>query len=183
MAKTNQDDEYQWACDQIEKYTAIYPGYASFAVTLQMILEKACKPCAPLAIIQTRPKSIPSFTEKAIRKKKAGRYDDPLRRMTDLWGGRVITQTLAEVRAVCEFIEKHFIVDAENSVDGSQRLKPSEFGYRSIHYIVEFKHVVFPTEEIPVAIPEELYTDESNPMIAEIQVRMTNGVLKRIMKI
>jgi len=56
-------------------------------------------------------------------------------------------------------------------VDVSQRLKPSEFGYRSIHYIVQFKHGVFPSKEIPVEIPEELYPYGSTPMKAEIQVR------------
>jgi ppGpp synthetase/RelA/SpoT-type nucleotidyltranferase len=56
-------------------------------------------------------------------------------------------------------------------VDVSERLKPSEFGYRSIHYIVQFKRGVFPTKEIPVEIPEELYPDASTPMKAEIQVR------------
>ena len=91
--------------------------------------------------------------------------------MTDLCGGRVITQTLDEVRAVCDFIEKHFVIDSANSVDVSQRLKPSEFGYRSVHYIVQFKREVFPTRDIPVDVPEELYPDESNPMKAEIQVR------------
>jgi ppGpp synthetase/RelA/SpoT-type nucleotidyltranferase len=141
------------------------------AQVLQQVLEKAARQFAPLAILQTRPKAIPSFVEKAIRKKKVGRYDEPLERMTDLCGGRVITQTLAEVRAVSDFIEKHFIVDEKNSVDVSERLKPSEFGYRSIHYIVQFKRGVFPTKEIPVEIPEELYPDASTPMKAEIQVR------------
>ena len=37
----------------------------------------------------------PKFAEKAIRKKKVGRDDDLLLRMTDLCGRRVITQTLA----------------------------------------------------------------------------------------
>ena len=171
MAETDQKQERDWSNQQIEAYTAVYPRYASYAATLQKILEKASKQIAPLAILQTRPKAIPSFAEKAIRKKKTGRYSDPLLRMTDLCGGRVITQTLAEVRAMSEFIEKHFIVDAENSVDVSERLRPSEFGYRSIHYIVQFKQGVFPTKEIPVEIPEELYPDGSNPMKAEVQVR------------
>jgi len=171
MESTSQDLERQWAHEQIEAYRQVYPRYAKTAMVLQQVLEKASKQIAPLAIIQTRPKSIPSFAEKAIRKKKSGRYSDPLVRMTDLCGGRVITQTLLEVRAVCEFIDKHFVIDAENSVDVSQRLKPSEFGYRSVHYIVQFRRGVFPTKEIPIKIPDELYTDESNPMKAEIQVR------------
>ena len=168
---TSTESDKQWSSEQIAAYSQVYPRYIRMAQVLQQVLEKAARQCAPLAILQTRPKAIPSFAEKAIRKKKAGRYTDPLVRMTDLCGGRVITQTLAEVRAVSDFIEKHFIVDEINSVDVSERLKPSEFGYRSIHYIVQFKRGVFPTREIPVEIPQELYPDAGTPMKAEIQVR------------
>jgi ppGpp synthetase/RelA/SpoT-type nucleotidyltranferase len=171
MLPTSQDQDRQWARQQIEAYRQVYPRYTRTAQVLQQILEIATKQIAPLAILQTRPKAIPSFAEKAIRKKKAGRYSDPLVRMTDLCGGRVITQTLAEVQAVCEFIENHFVVDSQNSLDVSQRLKPSEFGYRSVHYIVQFKHGIFPTRRVPVEIPHDLYPDESTPMKAEIQVR------------
>lgn len=167
MESTRQDPDHQWAHQQIEAYRQVYHRYAKMAPTLQQVLEKAARQTAPLAIIQTRSKTIPSFAEKAIRKKKVGRYNDPLVRMTDLCGGRVITQTVAEVRTVCDFIDKHFVIDAEYSVDVSQRLKPSEFGYRSVQYIVQFKRDVFPTKEIP----EEVYPDASNPMIAKIQVR------------
>ena len=171
MVLTDLEQDHHWASQQIEAYRTVYPRYARMSQVLQQVLEKACKLSAPLAILQTRPKAIPSFAEKAIRKKKAGRYSDPLVRMTDLCGGRVITQTLDEVRAVCDFIEKHFVIDSANSVDVSQRLKPIEFGYRSVHYIVQFKREVFPTRDIQVDIPQELYPDESNPMKAEIQVR------------
>jgi len=171
MVQSTPELEDQWPNQQIEAYGQVYPRYAKTAQVLQQILEKATKQFAPQAIIQTRPKSIPSFAEKAIRKKKVGRYSDPLVHMTDLCGGRVITQTLAEVHAVSEFIEKHFIIDTENSVDVSQRLKPSEFGYRSIHYIIQFRRGVFPTKDIPIEIPEELYPDQANSMKAEIQVR------------
>jgi len=116
MEAYRQISEQQWARDQIKAYRFVFQRYSTFAQQLQQILEKATKQFAAQAIIQTRPKSIPSFAEKAIRKKKVGRYDDPLMRMTDLCGGRVITQTLAEVHAVSEFIEKHFVVDAENRV-------------------------------------------------------------------
>ena len=171
MNPSNSEQDRQWACEQIDAYGQVYPRYTRMAQVLQQVLDKASKQIAPLAILQTRPKAIPSYTEKAIRKKKAGRYRNPLVRMTDLCGGRVITQTLGEVQAVCEFIEKHFVVDVENSVDVSQRLKPSEFGYRSVHYVVQFRRGIFPTREVPIEIPEELFPDAATPMKAEIQVR------------
>ena len=55
--------------------------------------------------------------------------------MTDLYGGRVITHTHSEVEAIYKFTEAHSKIDRDNSVDVSQRLKPTEFGYRSVHYI------------------------------------------------
>jgi ppGpp synthetase/RelA/SpoT-type nucleotidyltranferase len=171
MEKPTLASDQEWVRDQIEAYRLLHPRYETYARVLREILEKAAKQSAAQAIIQSRPKSIPSFAEKAIRKKKTGRYDNPLTRMTDLCGARVIVQTLAEVHEVCDFIEKHFAIDAENTVDVSQRLKPSEFGYRSIHYIVQLKRGVFPTKEIPIEIPEELYPVEHTPMKAEIQVR------------
>lgn len=169
MVKEKSSADLQWVNAQIEAYRQVYPRYAQTAQMLQAVLAKASKGLAPLAIIQTRPKSIASFAEKTQRKK--GKYRDPLRNMTDLCGGRVITQTQAEVQAVCAFIEKHFEVDRSNSLDVSQRLKPTEFGYRSVHYIVQFKRGVFPTREVPLDIPEELYPSAEYPMKAEIQVR------------
>ena len=161
--------DQQWICEQIEAYRQVQPRYQRTTAVIEQILKKACEKIAPQAIIQTRPKSIPSFAEKAQRKKN--KYRDPLQRMTDLSGGRVIAQSQEEVKAICEFIEQNFIIDAENSVDLGQRLKPSEFGYRSIHYIVQFKKGVFPTARVPVEITDDCYPDPLNPMKAEIQVR------------
>ena len=86
MVPIGQDQERKWAHQQIEAYRQVYPRYAKTAQVLQQILEKATRQFTAQAIIQTRPKTIPSFSEKAIRKKKVGRYNDPLVRMTDLCG-------------------------------------------------------------------------------------------------
>lgn len=169
MAETVRETDYQWACEQIEEYRVQQPRYTALAKVLQQVLEKATKQYAPLAIVQTRPKSLPSFSEKASRKKN--KYRNPLMRMTDLCGGRVITHTHAEVVAMCTFIEEHFDIDRDNSVDVSQRLKPTEFGYRSVHYIVQFRRGVFPTKDIDVELPEAVFPDPDTPMKAEIQVR------------
>ena len=164
MTEDNREAERRWACEQVKKYWVVYPTYVTYADTLQQVLEKAAGQCAPLAIVQARPKAIASFAEKIQRKK--GKYRDPVNQITDLCGGRVITHTQSELQAVCEFIEEHFDVDWENSVDVCQRLKPAEFGYRSIHYIVQFRKGVFPTGEIDVTIPDDLFG-----LKAEIQVR------------
>ena len=171
MAETSKNAERQWVCEQIEKYQAVYPRYVAYAQTLRQVLQKAARQYAPLAVVQARAKTIASFAEKIQRKKT--KYRDQVNQITDLCGGRVITHTQSEVKAVCDFIEKHFEVDRDNSVDVRQRLKPTEFGYRSIHYVVQFRRGVFPNDRVNVVIPEEVYPfkGDGGPMKAEIQVR------------
>ena len=164
MPENDREADRRWAREQIEAFRAELPRYALYAETLRKVLEGAAKQCAPLAIVQTRPKGIASFAEKIQRKK--AKYRDPVHQLTDLCGGRVITQIPAEVHAVCDFIKAHFDIDWNNSIDACERLRPAEFGYRSVHYIVKFKPGVFPTREVGVTVPDEVYG-----LKAEIQVR------------
>ncbi len=133
--------------------------YKTFADILNQVLVKASKLYAPFAIVQTRPKSVSSFAEKIIRKNK---YKDPLKDITDLCGARIITQTQQQVGRICQFIKENFQIDETNSLDVSERLHVSEFGYRSVHFVVT------PTadEILDVKIPDELKDKK-----AEIQVR------------
>ena len=86
--------------------------------------------------------------------------------MTDLCGGRVITQTSDQVHALCRFIEEAFDVDSSNSEDVSQRLRPTEFGYRSVHYIVVVNPEKLRAAGVAVPVPPEVLG-----LKAEIQVR------------
>ena len=153
-----------WLDNQVAKYTDVYPVYRAFGRTLDQVLAKAAGNLSGHAIIQTRAKQIPSFAEKALRKRH--KYQDPVNQFTDLCGGRVITRTGPEVEAIGEFIEEHFDVDRANSIDTSQRLRPEEFGYRSVHYIVSFRCGV----DYGVEIPEELFT-RSEEHTSELQSR------------
>jgi ppGpp synthetase/RelA/SpoT-type nucleotidyltranferase len=156
----------QW----VEKHVTLFAApelqsrYASFAKTLTTVLNKASKKAAPLAIVQARVKAADSFAEKILRKRHL--YTKPVDDMTDLCGARVITHTVDHVRAVSDFIEAHLDVDWDNSDDASGRLQTTEFGYRSVHYIVSFKEGVFPTADVAVEVPPEVYG-----LKAEIQVR------------
>ena len=161
-----------WVATHVDRYAKVQEHYKLFADVLAKVLGTAARKLAPLAIVQARPKSIPSFAEKIIRKRHL--YKDPLADMTDLCGGRVIAHTAEQVHAVSKFIEQHFTIDWDNSDDVSQRLRPAEFGYRSVHYIVSFKPGEFPSKDIPVEIPEVLFrgTDPADRALkAEIQVR------------
>jgi ppGpp synthetase/RelA/SpoT-type nucleotidyltranferase len=169
MLPQKQQTDQEWIREQIEQYRQIQPAYQKYAQVIQQVLERATQTMGIEVLVQTRSKAIATFAEKSQRKK--AKYRDPLLRMTDLCGARVIVPIREEVKATCEFIEKHFDIDRENSLDVSQRLKPNEFGYRSVHYVVQFRRGVFPTKDIPIEIPEETYPQKDHPMKCEIQVQ------------
>jgi ppGpp synthetase/RelA/SpoT-type nucleotidyltranferase len=154
-------EEQRWAGEQIDEYRRRLAGYERYAVALKELLVAAARSLAPLAIVESRAKSIASFGQKIWRRRDV--CDNPVDQFTDLCGARVITQTAAEVEAVADWIEDHFEVDWENTVDKRQRLRPTEFGYRSVHYIVSLEPGRFPSDggRLP---------DIPNPR-AEIQVR------------
>jgi ppGpp synthetase/RelA/SpoT-type nucleotidyltranferase len=166
--KSQTDSE--WVRQRIKEYSRKQRGYALYADVLKKVLEYAIQNHAPLAIIQARPKSLASYAEKIQRKTAKYREVDAagksLYPITDLCAARVITLTLPEVECVCRFIEDHFEVDRANSVDVATHLRTNEFGYLSTHYVVRFRHGVFPTKDIPVKIPTSSYG-----LDAEIQVR------------
>ena len=113
----------EWTRSQVEAYSKQQDNFKLYAEVLERVIKSITKKLAPLAIVQTRPKSIASFAEKCQRKK--AKYRDPCNQLTDLCGGRVIVHTADEVKAISGFIEKHFEIDEENTIDVSQRLKPT----------------------------------------------------------
>jgi ppGpp synthetase/RelA/SpoT-type nucleotidyltranferase len=157
-------EDLAWAEHQIGEYSREFPRYQRYADVLLAVLKGVAREYAPGSIVQARPKEIASFAGKIWRKRHES--NDPVHQFTDLCGGRVITNTQDEVTAVCAYIEEHFEIDRENSVTVAQRLKPSEFGYRSVHYIVKFRPGEYPAPGIDVKIPEDIYG-----LKAEIQVR------------
>jgi ppGpp synthetase/RelA/SpoT-type nucleotidyltranferase/Tfp pilus assembly protein PilF len=150
----------EWVAQQVPRFEEVLPHYKTYAGVLTGLLQLGVRKVAPHSIVQARAKAPPSFAEKILRKRN--QYTDPLNDMTDLCGARVITHTAAEVQQVAEFIEQRFVIDWDNSEDASSRMQTSEFGYRSVHYIVSIDPEQFPDEEIP----EELIG-----LKAEIQVR------------
>ena len=148
----------EWHKYQVEKYSSEKPYYEDYSKTLKRIMGKICEIYAPLAIVMAREKSLPSFAEKALKKDE----ENPAYKFTDLCGARVITETQKEVNNICRFIESNFEIDVENSLDALSRLKTAEFGYRSIHYIVQLRS----RELLGVDIPSRIGDRK-----AEIQVR------------
>lgn len=137
--------------------------FKTYAEFLEAVLCKAVKRYAPLAVVQARAKAAPSFAEKIIRKG----YKEPFVQMTDLCGARVITVTEDQMEAISAFIKENFDVDYGNSLDLGKRLRNSEFGYRSVHYIVQCR----PGKCLDVKVPKEILPRADIPFKAEIQVR------------
>lgn len=127
----------KWIQRQVKEYLKEQPVYKSYAEVLRNVLEKACRIHAPMGIVEVRAKSLSSFAQKSVR--KADKYPDPIRQMTDLCGARVITFTREEADRVCRFIREHFRIDEANSEDARGRLGTGEFGYMSVHFIVQLR--------------------------------------------
>ncbi|MBG0860398.1 MAG: hypothetical protein IQL11_12915 [Bacteroidales bacterium] len=146
----------------IAKFARKRKLYVGYARLIEKIFRKAVNLYAPLSIVQSRAKTVASFSEKIIRKDK---YKDPLAEMTDLCGVRIITHFENQTAFICRFIEKYFNVDNDNSVDVKTRLKVGEFGYRSLHYVISpGKERIFGFK-----IPKDI-----KHLKAEIQVRTLN---------
>jgi len=162
----------EWVALHVPRFKDARPCFEAYEKFLEATLKEACRKLAPLAIVNARAKSIASFAEKILRKRKLytdpkdPHPPDPLVRMTDLCGGRVITQTADQVERVCRFIEDAFTIDWDNSEDVSQRLKPTEFGYRSVHYIVIPDADKLKTAGITTPVPPEIAG-----LKAEVQIR------------
>ncbi len=179
--------DVKWVAVHIPRFERVRARFEKYQAFLETVLEKACQKIAPLAVIEGRTKSVSSFAEKILRKRK--RYEDdaenalppdPMLRVTDLCGVRVVVQTAEAVRAMCKFVEEAFEIDRANSEDASQRLKPTEFGYRSVHYIVQIDAKKLKTAGISIPVPSELRSFSAKdlgrhaggkPLKAEIQVR------------
>lgn len=145
-------DAALWLKQQVKGFIAVRATYETLAGKLKQILKKACDRYAPLARVDARAKSIASFAEKALCKR--GKYDNPLERMTDLAGARVVAFTVGEALAVCRFIEQErgFRIDWENSLNMQQRMGVEVFGYDARHYIVELREAQILEVDIPTEI-------------------------------
>jgi len=158
-----------WVRDQVREYTRLLPRYEEYAIVLDRIVRSAVAGLAPYAIVQTRAKTIPTFTEKILRKR--ARFDNPVRQLTDLCGGRIIVHTVNELDPVCRFIESAFAIDWQESCVPTNLLSTREFGYRSIHYVVSIDPERLTANHIGVDVPPSVLPDQEAPMKAEIQVR------------
>lgn len=178
MATEQQDEQdkidLKLLAEQVNRFSDLkkkeYPEYARL---LDQILTAACSDFGVTGIVGSRVKEIPSFTEKCIRKRL--KYDDPVNQLTDLCGARVIVQTRRDVQRISNFVSRFFRIDEANSLDLGESLRPSEFGYRSVHFVVQLDQKLSQQGGSPTAsaipIPDDLLPRDDHPFKAEIQIR------------
>lgn len=176
-------DDQAWVALHVPRFDQWRGRYEKYGTFLEEVLREFCLRVAPLAIVQVRAKKVSSFAEKILRKrdKYANAADplppDPLVRLTDLCGARIIVQTSAQVAAMRRLVERCFDIDEANSDDASTRLKATEFGYRTINYIVMVNPDKLREAGIDLPVPPEamgpVRPESAEPvrLKAEIQIR------------
>lgn len=146
--------------EAVKEYEAKRPTYGAFSHKMEgLLVELLRQQEIEFDFVESRTKGVTEFRNKILRPGKE--YQDPVNEITDLSGARIVVYYLDDVGRVSELVEREFNVDFENSVDKSQLLKPNEFGYISVHYVVS---ICQPRESL---LEWQAFKD----MKAEIQIR------------
>lgn len=111
------------------------PLYEAFAARLRDLIFTLLEADEIDAVqVSWRAKTVTSFVDKV--RLKEGRYDDPVRDMTDLAGVRVVLYYSRDVARVGAILAREFAIDETNSLRADERLPLDRFGYVSDHYIL-----------------------------------------------
>lgn len=120
----------------VEEYERQSKLYEDFGEAVKTILHKALEQTAiKIHSIEARPKKPSSLKRKLER--AVPPYTDPLRQITDLSGVRIITHFPTDVDKVADVVRETFSIDEENSIDKRKIDEPTQFGYSSLHYVVQ----------------------------------------------
>lgn len=161
-----------WLRTQVARYRAEQPRYELMSEMLQRVLSAAARLTCIDPIVQARAKSLPSFAEKAVRKRR--KYADPVSQLTDLCGARVLMQTPEEIEGVSGYIRSHFQVDEANSLDTSARLPPPPTVVaRRTEEILEFLNQLESkvTEMVLDVVVEGRESETRRPRLREMRLR------------
>jgi ppGpp synthetase/RelA/SpoT-type nucleotidyltranferase len=120
----------------VSEFTAIRPTFEAFTSNIESLIKTLLRSRSiDYLAVEPRTKTVESFTHKAQRPDKLGKYAK-FSQMTDLSGIRIIAYYLKDLSLICDLIEANFEIDRQNSTDKNGSLAPDRFGYLSIHYIV-----------------------------------------------
>ncbi len=146
--------------NMIDIYCKDRPRYVSFTARLNSLLEELLKlKSIRVHMIESRAKSIESLSDKIRRPGKD--YSRDLTSIPDLAGIRIIVYYQDDVERVRYVIEQEFNIIERETAHQAEMYSPDQFGYISIHLIIELK-------ESRLRLPE---WREYTGLRAEIQVR------------
>lgn len=149
--------------EHISAYRDFRPKYEQLCAEVRRILGNSFSQTdLRTHSIEARAKSIDSFRRKLEKTNDDGtpKYNQPLTEITDLAAVRVITYTIDDISEITRFIDNHFDIIEKRDV-GEERAEKGQFGYQSIHYLVNL------TKD-RLALPD--YSIFHN-LVCEIQVR------------
>ena len=118
----------------VAQYNRSLASYEAITTQFQSMLSLLLQ-SQPLHLhsISGRTKNSRSLADKIVKHKH--KYQS-LNDITDLCGIRIITYYDDEVDKIAQVIRQNFSVDQKNSIDKRKKLNPTEFGYTSLHLIV-----------------------------------------------
>jgi GTP pyrophosphokinase len=116
------------------QYSERFQVYERFTTKVRGLLEELLRTNEINFSSEHRTKDINHFREKITRPGKS--YVNPLNEITDLCGVRIIVRQLADVNKAISIIKNEFKVDDSNSVYKAEELNVDQFGYTSVHLVV-----------------------------------------------
>lgn len=118
----------------IKEYFKVLTDYHRLAENLKVALKSLlADKSINVLTIKHRVKSLDNFLEKIERKS----YTKPFEQMEDICGIRVICYFPSEIEKIEELIDKEFKI--VKVINKDNRNTPTQFGYRSQHYILKIK--------------------------------------------
>jgi putative GTP pyrophosphokinase len=123
--------------EAVQAYQDQRPTYERFALKLRRLLEELLEDYAFGETIEYRTKEVDHFREKVTRVGK--NYTDPLTEITDLCGLRIILRRRSDVQRVVSLIRGQFDIDEAHSSYKEDELNVDQFGYSSVHLVVQLK--------------------------------------------
>lgn len=122
-----------------DAYKLQYPAYCKLVDVARPLLEAAIRSRLKDAVVDGRAKEPYKFVQKAIRKflEDPDEYADPLARIGDGAGLRIIVSNLDDSKRACAIAKEIFdVLDVE---DVGERYEPNELGYLGLHLQAKLK--------------------------------------------
>lgn len=126
--------------DHLSKSVADYKDkhaiYANFAKRIEALLQDLLNAkTIKFQLIESRAKSIESFSEKLSRPGKS--YKNPLVEFADLVGVRIIVYYNDDLQTVSQVIKEEFEIIEQETSHQLEKFDVDRFGYLSLHFVVK----------------------------------------------